>query len=71
MDTKEMTAPLKAIEESTPKHQVFIAAKGKREDSWFTYEFHLPGDPGRSVQLAVMCLHLHKKRPRRSPKTGQ
>ena len=60
MDTKEMIAPLKAIEESTPKHPTFVASKGRREDSWFSYEFHLPGDPGRHVQMAVLCFHIPK-----------
>jgi hypothetical protein len=60
MDTKEMMAPLKAIEESTPKHAMYVASKGRREESWFSYEFHLPGDPGRSVQVAVLCFHLPK-----------
>jgi hypothetical protein len=60
MDTKEVMAPLKAIEESTPKHEMFVASKGRREESWFSCEFHLPGDPGRSVQLAILCFHLPK-----------
>lgn len=60
MDTKEMMAPLKSIEESTPRHSAFVASKGRREESWFSYEFHLPDDPGRSVQLAILCFHLPK-----------
>jgi hypothetical protein len=60
VDTKEMTAPLKAVEESTPAHPTFVASKGRIEDTWFSYEFHLPGDPGRSVQLAMLCFHLPK-----------
>jgi hypothetical protein len=61
VDTKEMAAPLKAIEDTTPGHPEYVAFKGRREESWFSYEFHLPGDPGRSVQLAVLCFHLPKK----------
>jgi hypothetical protein len=58
VDTKEMVAPLKAIEASTPKHPCFVATKGKRDESWFCYEFHLPGDHSRPVQLAILCFHL-------------
>jgi hypothetical protein len=60
IDTKEVAAPLKAIEESTPQHACFVAAKGKRHESWFSYEFHLPGDHSRPVQIAVLCFHLPK-----------
>ena len=56
--TKEMTAPLKAIHDSTPEHPAFIAAKGKRDESWFHYDFHLPGDRGRLVHVAILCFHL-------------
>lgn len=62
IDSKEMTAPLKAIEESTPTHSCFVSARGKREESWFRYEFHLPDDSGRSLQLAVLCFHIPKQK---------
>jgi hypothetical protein len=45
VDTKEMMAPLKAIEETTSSHHCYVATKGKRTESSFQYEFHLPGDP--------------------------
>ena len=38
-------APLKAIEETTSSHRCYVATKGKRAESSFQYEFHLPGDP--------------------------
>ncbi len=60
VDTKEMTAPLKAIEETTSAHSCFVADKGKREESWFRFEFHLPGDSGRPVHVAILCFHLPK-----------
>lgn len=59
--TKEMIPILRTIEESTPKHPCFTKLKGKREDSWFSHEFHLPGDPERVLQLAILCFHLPKK----------
>ena len=55
ISTKEMAAPLKAIENSTPSHPCFITAKGKRDESWFLYELHLPGDHSRPLQLAILC----------------
>jgi hypothetical protein len=60
VDTKEMTAPLKAIEETTSNHACYIATKGKREESWFQFEFHLPGDSSRPVHVAILCFHLPK-----------
>jgi hypothetical protein len=39
-----MMAPLKAIEEITSSHRCYVATKGKRAESSFQYEFHLPGD---------------------------
>ena len=62
VDTKEMTAPLRSIEESTIIHPCFVSARGKREESWFKYEFHLPGDTGRSLQLAILCFHFPKSK---------
>ncbi len=58
--TKEIAAPLKAIEESTPQHPCFVAFKGKREESWFRYESHLPGDRSRPIHLSILCFHLPK-----------
>ncbi len=60
VDTKAMIAPLVSIEESTPKHPCFVAYKGKRDESWFIYEMHIPGDHGRRVHMAVLCFHLPK-----------
>ena len=60
MDTKEMTAPLRAVEETTPSHPCFVASKVRREESWFQFEFHLPGDSSRPVHVAILCFHLPK-----------
>ena len=56
--TKDIAAPLKAIEESTHSHACFAATKGRQDASWFHYEFHLPGDPASIIQLAILCFHL-------------
>jgi hypothetical protein len=44
VENKEITTVLTAIETGTPEHPCFVAARGRREQSWFNFEFHLPGD---------------------------
>lgn len=58
VDTKEMTAPLKALGPATAAHACHVANKGNREESWFRYELHLPGDASRPVHIAILCFHL-------------
>jgi hypothetical protein len=58
VDAKEMSLPLKALAEGTPKHPCFVAEGEKKEESWLNFEFHLPGDKGRSVRLAILSFHL-------------
>jgi hypothetical protein len=55
---KELTRVLEAIVKETPSHGCFVKYQGNKKDGWFMFEFHLPGDPGRSVQLAVMVFHF-------------
>jgi hypothetical protein len=59
IDGKEMMAPLQAIEETTPRDPAFVALKGKKEQSWFSYQLHLQ-DAQKMVQTAVLCFHLPK-----------
>jgi hypothetical protein len=61
MDTKEMAAPLKAIEESTSQHPCFVRFNGKKYDSWFDYTFHLTSDKGVLLRLSILCFHLPKQ----------
>jgi hypothetical protein len=58
VQTKEMIAPLQAITESTPKHRCYVSTQPKREESWFRFTFHLPGDPSRPVHLSILCFHF-------------
>jgi hypothetical protein len=60
VETKEISAPLKAIEESTPQNACFVKANGKKNESWFDYTFHLPHDEGVFIRLSVLCFHLPK-----------
>lgn len=55
---QEMSTILRTIETNTPSHPCCVALIGRTEDTWFSYEFHLPGDTGRNVQLAIMCFHI-------------
>ena len=61
MDTKEMAAPLRAIEESTSQHPCFVKFNGKKYDSWFDYTFHLTSDEGVLLRLSILCFHLPKQ----------
>jgi hypothetical protein len=61
MDTKEMAAPLKAIEESTSQHPCFVKFNCKKHDSWFDYTFHLTADKGVLLRLSILCFHLPKQ----------
>ena len=50
----ELTRVLEDIEKETSSHPCFVKNQGKKKDGWFIFEFHLPGEPGRSVQVAVL-----------------
>jgi hypothetical protein len=59
IEGKDVAAPLKAIEEATPLHECFVAFRGKKEESWFSYEFHLR-DSDKRIHLTILCFHLPK-----------
>jgi hypothetical protein len=54
---KEITLPLKAIQETTSQHPSFVTLIRKTEESWFSYEFHL-ADKDKRVKVAILCFHL-------------
>jgi hypothetical protein len=60
VDTKQISAPLTALQDSTPEHPCFVAFKNRRDESRFGYEFHLPGDKERIVRTEILCFHLPK-----------
>jgi hypothetical protein len=60
VDNKEMVSVLNAIRECTSQHECFVSFKNMQEESWFNFEFHLPGDHGRRVFLAILAFHLPK-----------
>jgi len=57
---KKIVDVLGSIETETPKHPCFVRPTGKREESWFGYVFHLPGDTGRHVKMNILCFHMPK-----------
>lgn len=63
---KDMTSLLGVIEKETPKHQHCIKlVEIKEEGSWFSFEFCLPEDKGKRVQLAVLCFATPEKEIRK------
>jgi hypothetical protein len=58
VDRKDFSSILKQIVESTKQHPYYISQIGAKEETWFNFEFHLPGDSGRSVKVAVLAFHL-------------
>ncbi len=62
VDTREVSAPLKAIQEYTPEHPCFVAADGAHGESRFDFTFHLPEDGERTLRVAIVCFHLPKSK---------
>lgn len=55
---KEISPVLKTIDDSTSDYPNFVRVKRRAPEGRFEYEFHLPGDHGRPVHVAVLCFHL-------------
>jgi hypothetical protein len=55
---KNLQPVLEAVAAAAPTHPCFLKERGCNGESWFNYEFRLPADETRSVQLAVMCFHF-------------
>ena len=58
VNSKEIAAPLKAIQDFTQEHANFVAFRGAQDDTRFNFEFHLPGDRERIIQTAILCFHV-------------
>ncbi|MBA4388782.1 MAG: hypothetical protein C0404_12430 [Verrucomicrobia bacterium] len=55
---KDMSNVLTQIETATKTHPCFVKALGKKQEGWFDFDFHLKGDNGMWVKLAVLCFHF-------------
>jgi hypothetical protein len=53
-----MDAEETMVSDHTSEHVNFVRLKKRTQEGRFEYEFHLPGDHGRPVHVAVLCFHL-------------
>ena len=58
VDNKELTPVLATIKKEAPTHPNFVKEKGQKKEGWMMYDFHLPGDKERPVEVAVMTFHF-------------
>jgi hypothetical protein len=56
----EFTEVLYKIKTATEKHPNFLKALPDNDENWFNYQFHLNGDRGRLLTMAVISYHLPK-----------
>src|SRR5262249_41569941 len=55
VNRKEMTPVLKEIANVTPQHPCFVRQLPGKDPSWQMFEFHLPGDDGCKITLAILA----------------
>lgn len=55
---KEFSLVLQTIEKQTEQHENYLGFSTKKQESWFNFRFHLPGDKSREVKLAVIAFHI-------------
>ena len=55
---REIGPVLAQIEEKTAEHPCFVRFRGKQEEGWHDFDFHLPEDSTRGVRVNVLCFHL-------------
>lgn len=58
---KELDPVLAQIEPTAEQHPCFVSAKQHEDEGWSNFNFHLPNDATRGVQLAVQCFHFPPK----------
>ena len=58
VDNKEISPVLENISVHTSEHANFVRLKKRPQEGRFEYEFHLPGDHGRPVHVAILCFHV-------------
>ncbi len=55
---KQIEPVLDKIQMTAKQHPCFVKYKGKVEDGWFSFDFHLPEDPTRGISLNILCSHF-------------
>lgn len=62
VQNKEFTTVLNKVEEITLQHSNCVRFLNGPEESWFNYEFSLPGDVERKVKVALLLFHFPPKK---------
>jgi hypothetical protein len=55
---KDFSSVLEQIKNAVEAHACHMRLIRSREETWLDFEFHLPGDPERKLNLAVLAFHL-------------
>lgn len=58
VNRKEITPALAEIAKTTSEHPCFVRGLGQKDPSWQMFEFHLPGDLGCRIQMAILAFHI-------------
>lgn len=58
---KDFSSILKTIKEDISNHDYFTKYIGDKGESSFTYEFHLPQDKEKKVEVEIMAFHFDKE----------
>lgn len=64
--SQELGKALDQVQSTAPAHDCFVREVSPPSEGRFQFEFHLKGDPTRSVQIAVLCFHLPDKKSRKT-----
>jgi hypothetical protein len=59
---KDFSHILSEITEATRQHSCYVEPIGVKEETWHVYKFHLAGDPGRTIKVAVLAFHLPRNK---------
>jgi hypothetical protein len=60
VQNSEFTEVLNKIKKATEEHPNFLKRLSDNDENWFNYQFHLNGDRGRLLDMAVISYHLPK-----------
>ncbi len=61
VQNKDFTNVLKTIKSDISNHDYYLKYNGDKGESSFSYEFHLPQDEEKKVQVEIMTFHFDKK----------
>jgi hypothetical protein len=58
---KDFSSVLKTIKDDITSHEYFIKYIGDKGESSFSYEFHIPQDKEKKVEVEIMAFHFDKE----------